>query len=427
MQEKVISVFKSRWSDSFWKNNTIFFAGSLTIAALNYLFYPILGRIMDVSHFGEVQALFGIITIFGMALAGFKIVAVNITVNDHKNGQQVIHQFERFLLIAVAILGLLISIASPFIRDFFGFESTLPFFALAANLLISVPLSFRMSFLQGRSDFSSLSISGIIAAISKLLFAVLLVVWGGKTFGAIVGLGLAQAVALAYTMHAAKKSGFSGSIFARSSLKELRLIRPHVTYLSYVSVALLLVTVMYGTDVMVAKRYFDPETAGLYAGISTVAKIIFFATASFSAVLLASVGQSFSEKHNYMILRKSLILVLAGGGLILLCFTLAPHLVTTILLGQRYETYAHLLPMLGAVLYLVAIANLFVNYYLALRRYTITYIVLTGGLLTFVLTFFNHDSVRSIIENYLAGAVLMILLIVGWAKFRNHKSDTSAP
>lgn len=405
----------------------MFLVGSLLIAALNYLFYPILGRIMDVSHFGEVQALFGMITIFGMAMAGFKIVAVNITVNDPENGQQVIRQFERFLLIAVAILGLLISIISPLARDFFGFESALPFVALSVNLLITVPLSFRMSFLQGRRDFKSLSASGVIAAVSKIVFAVLLVIWGGKTFGAIVGLGLAQAIALTYTVYAARRLGLSGSIFARSSLREMSIIRPHVKYLVYVSVALLLVTVMYGTDVMVAKRYFDPETAGLYAGISTVAKIIFFATASFSAVLLASVGQSFSARHNYMIMRKSLVLVLAGGGAILLLFALAPQLVTTALLGQRYETYSHLLPLLGVVLYLVAIVNLFVNYYLALRRYAITYIVLAGSLLTFGMIYFNHDSVRSIIDNFLAGSVLMVLLIVVWATFRKREPKMEKP
>lgn len=378
---------------------------------------------MDVSHFGEVQALFGMITIFGMAIAGFKIVAVNITVNDPENGQQVIRQFERLLLIAVAIIGLLISITSPLARDFFGFESTLPFVALAVNLLITVPLSFRMSYLQGRRNFKALSVSGIVASVAKIIFAVVLVLWGGKTFGAIVGLGLAQVVALVYTVYAAQRSGMSGGIISGSPIKEIRIIRPHIKYLAYVSVALLLVTLMYGTDVMVAKRYFDPDTAGLYAGISTVAKIIFFATASFSAVLLASVGQTFSDRHNYMIMRKSLVLVLAGGGAMLLLFTLAPQLVTTTLLGQRYQTYSYLLPMLGAVLYLVAIVNLFVNYYLALRRYAITYIVLAGSLVTFVLMLLSHETVRSVIENYLVGSILMIVLILSWAKFRKPESD----
>lgn len=424
MKEKVTSTFKTRWNDAFWRNNTIFLIGSLAISFFNYLYHPVLGRIMDVSHFGEVQALVGIFGIFGMALAGFKIVAVNITVNDPKNGKRVIHQFERLVLVLTVMLGIIISILSPLIRVFFGFESALPFVALAAALVIGVPLAFRMSFLQGRSNFKSLSISGIVGAVFKLVFSAALVSVGTKTFGAIVGIALSQVVALMYVISAAKRSGFSGNTFRHSSLKELAVIRPHVKFLIYVSVALLLVTAMYSTDVMIAKRYFDPETAGLYAGISTIAKIIFFATASFSGVLLASVGQTFSANHNKMIMRKSLVLVTLGGGILLLFFTLTPQFITTLLLGHRYDAYAHLLPLLGTVVYLITIVNLFVNYFLALRHYAVTYFVLIGSLLTLALTLLNHESVRAIIQNYLAGALLMLLLVVGWALFRNHNSTT---
>ena len=40
---------------SFLKHNAIFFFGSIAVGALNYAYYPVVGRLMDPSTFGELQ------------------------------------------------------------------------------------------------------------------------------------------------------------------------------------------------------------------------------------------------------------------------------------------------------------------------------------------------------------------------------------
>jgi O-antigen/teichoic acid export membrane protein len=37
------------------RHNLIFFVGTLAIAVFNYLYYPIVGRLVTVSDFGEIQ------------------------------------------------------------------------------------------------------------------------------------------------------------------------------------------------------------------------------------------------------------------------------------------------------------------------------------------------------------------------------------
>jgi O-antigen/teichoic acid export membrane protein len=44
-------------SSDFLRQNAILFVGSLAVSVLNYAYYPVLGRLLKVEEFGEVQVL----------------------------------------------------------------------------------------------------------------------------------------------------------------------------------------------------------------------------------------------------------------------------------------------------------------------------------------------------------------------------------
>jgi O-antigen/teichoic acid export membrane protein len=50
----------------FLRHNTIYFLGSFASAILNYLYYPVLGRFMDIVHFGETQVLISLFMQFSI-------------------------------------------------------------------------------------------------------------------------------------------------------------------------------------------------------------------------------------------------------------------------------------------------------------------------------------------------------------------------
>jgi len=49
----------------------------MVVAFLNYIFHPLLGRLMDPASFGDIQALFSLITQAGILFGAFSVVAVN--------------------------------------------------------------------------------------------------------------------------------------------------------------------------------------------------------------------------------------------------------------------------------------------------------------------------------------------------------------
>lgn len=397
--------------DSFWRNNAIFLAGSLLVAFLNYLYYPVLGRLLDVRDFGEVQALLSILNLIGILLAAFQIVIINIAANNKKGGAETIQHFERAALLLMMGFFALITVFAGALQQFFNFNSFVPFIVLGVILVVSVLTAFRSAYIQGKSNFVGLSVGSGIAALGKLIFSALLVLLGLRTFGAIGGMLVAQLLALIYMARVANKMGFTSVNKEKFILPDVNVLKPELKYLVSVMAVFFTVTLLYTADILVVKRYFDPEIAGQYAGISAIAKIIFFATTSFAGVLLASVGKSYSSAHNKQVSRRSLALVATVGSVALLIFYLVPELIIRIMIGERYLAYAHLLPTLGLVVFLVSLVNLCFYYFLALRQYIIVPIAITGGLTTLLLTAVRHDTLEVVIQNFLVGNILILVLI----------------
>jgi O-antigen/teichoic acid export membrane protein len=149
---RIIELIKT---SPFLRHNATFLVGSLGVAALNYLFYPILGRLMAPDDFGEVQTLTSLFTQAAIFLTILTYVTVHITVNvlDEEKRNQTLLGLERIAMIAgYLVLG--IALASvKYLQAFLNFKESWPFIALIVALAISIPLAFRMAFLRGQKQF----------------------------------------------------------------------------------------------------------------------------------------------------------------------------------------------------------------------------------------------------------------------------------
>jgi O-antigen/teichoic acid export membrane protein len=181
---------------------------------------------------------------------------------------------------------------------------------------------------------------------------------------------------------------------------------------------------MYSVDIIAVKHYFDAHSAGLYAGIAAVARIIFFLTASITLVMMPSIRSHGKPRDNQAMLGKSFILLSSIGGAALLVFCLAPHFVIGHLMGKTYEAYAKLLPRLSLAVFLISVLNLFVNYHLALRRYTIALIAAVGMAVTVACLYLSHATLTAVVNSLLSGSTAMFLALGTWIgamSLRQHK------
>lgn len=400
---------------NFLRMNAVFFVGSLAVAFLNYLYYPIVGRLLPTVAFGEVQTLISLymqVTIFMTVLT---LVSLNVVVNETNKdtANRILTELEKLALyIGTALLVLVAVLAVP-LSQAFKFDSPWPFVVMALVFMIGIPSAFGMAYLRGKQDFVGTSIAGVVGSTAKIVFAVVLVMAGMQTLGAVTGLLLAQLVMLGYIAWKARKLGFARTVGDGWKLDSV-VLRPYLPYGLFVLCLSLITTLLFSVDVVVVKYLFSPEVAGQYAGIATVARIIFFLTASISAVLMSSVGIHKPMHDNWRVLLRSLAMTAAIGGVATIIFGLFPVQIIHILMGDRYDAYASLLPPLSLALFVISLANLLAAYNMALRSYYSAVAAIIGLAATGGALLAWHDTPRQVVYSFLFGSVVMFAAFMLW-------------
>lgn len=407
-----MKLFETIKKNSFLKHNAIFFLGSVAVGILNYAYYPVLGRLMDPARFGEIQVLVSLFLQFTIFLNVLSLVTVTITVNygDKAKAHRMIFELEKLASYLALVLLALSIVGGEFIRQQLHFDSMLPFIALALAMLVSIPLTFRSAYARGQKRFGIASMSQLIGAAVKILFSAGLVALGLGVTGAMGGIVVAQFVAFLYAARYAARVGFARpSDTNYGTLPDLQLVLPELKFAGIVFGGLLAITMLMSIDIIVVKYYFDAHTAGLYAGIATVARILFFLATPIAQVLMPLVKTNQPARQNRQLFLKSLLLTALVCGVVLLACVLMPERIIQTLMGVEYITYASLLPPLTLAIFIISIVNLVFMYFLALRRKMIMVVGIIGLVVCVGLMLAWHDNLHAIVQSMLLGSIFTLV------------------
>ena len=123
--------------------------------------------------------------------------------------------------------------------------------------------------------------------------------------------------------------------------------------------ASILLAVSINLDIILVKHYFPAEEAGLYAAVSTIGKIILYATGPIVSVMFPMISEQTAKKEkHYKIFLLSLTMTLVGALIILGIYVIAPGKVISILYGGTYASLYYLLPQVGVAVLFYALINL---------------------------------------------------------------------
>ena len=411
--------------NTFFKNFLIYFSGSMVVSVINYAFYPIIGRLLSVQEFGEMQVLIALVTQVGLLLAALATVITHTTASaeDESIARKTITELRSVVLLLAIPLLLLGLLTIPFLQEYLHYDATLPFIALFASVFVSVLATFNNATLQGQKRFKQISFMAILQALSKLIIAVVLIYVGLGVLGGILGVFLAGVISYIYTTQYVKKwhiikfkniTAFKNAII--KLLPELR-----YGFLSFITLASM--AILFTVDIIAVKHYFDAHTAGVYAGISTIAKIAYFALTPMSAVLLPSVAGEKGSRTHIVKTAATVLLSMSAVGLTIVYF--AHELITSILFGERFVGMSYLLPSITLAMALLAILYNIVMYGLALRAKVLGYALPLGALLVLTLNFFQHSTLDDIIYNLIISTSIIIGMLVIVYLWGRHNSRNS--
>src|SRR3989344_9269976 len=231
----------------------------------NFIFQFSMVRMLSVSDYGILAALFSIIYFLGVFTESIQTIITKYTAKEENKGKlkNILKKSFKKAYFVSSILFLVYLLASIPLSSLLKIDyPLLAFNGLMIFITFFVPIN--RGILQGRKRFFPLGVNMIAESTIKLILAVVLAFIGWKVYGAMLGviLGVSIAFALSFfnirdIIRAKEEKAKTDDIYGYS--------KP--TFL-----ILLTVFIFYGIDIIIAKIFFPAEIAGSYAIASILAK-----------------------------------------------------------------------------------------------------------------------------------------------------------
>ncbi|MFA7244305.1 MAG: oligosaccharide flippase family protein [Patescibacteria group bacterium] len=400
------------------KSSSIVFIGTLIASLFSYLFNMMMGRLLGPTEYGEMTALMSLQTI--IAVASGAILTISMRYSGELFNERYFDALKKLflfltkylLLIGVGIFLVCLLFLKP-IANFFSINSLMPISIVLSGVIFSLLIVINKGYFQGLQKFRSLASINILEMALRLGLGLALVMAGLKLNGAVSAIVLATIIAYSISFLPIKrmfnKIKFHDGHSFKFDKKEI------ISYTWPTLIASLFLVASLNIDIILVKHYFDPQSAGLYAAISTVAKIILYVTAPIASVMFPMVSERKvkGDKH-YQIFLFSIIITLIGAFAVLAIYMIMPGKVVSILYGPDYVSAYTLLPEVGLFVLFYSMVNLMANYYMVIKNFfflILYFIVLVAQI---VMVSYWHPSILAVIRTFILMNGVLFALLMGY-------------
>jgi len=379
----------------YLSGGSLLLIATVVVNICNLAFNAYLGRALTFEQFGIITL---INTMWYIAL--IPINALSITVNhriafltSNNYTNESLHFLQRTnksnLFISLFISVCFIA-AIPFIDSFFQIHNYLISFLFTPMITLGVITAINKGFLQGIFNFKSVAVIIIMEALSKLIFAWLLVdakmnAWAfiSLPVSACAAFFLSLYFTSAQTKLPVKNSTytFPGKFFSAAVITG-------ISSIAFLSV-----------DVILAKHFLSPTDAGKYAFLSLIGKMIYFFGTLPSLLMITFVSRDLGINRNpnktfYKLFSLALILTIVGF------IGIGPlgKIFIPVLFGEKTTAILPYLPLYAAAIMFFTLSSSFITFYLAKQRYHFPVVAIFMALVMSIGISFFHNGINQIIH-----------------------------
>ena len=410
-------------NNPLFTGSMVMIIGSNLVNFLNYLYHLIIGRMLGPSDYGELAAIISLIGLLGIIPAplGTSIIKYISSAKNNTESANMISWLKIKYFQGSFIFFVIVLVISPVMSSFLKIHNISYFILIAVSFLFSLQSGLNRSILQGLLKFKEMVITVLAENSTKLILSIGFVYLGFKVGGAIFALVVAALlgwyVTKQYLRHSkTRKPNFTPDI------KSMLMFTIPVFIQNFAT------TSLYSSDVILVKHFFSSHDAGIYAALSTLGKIIFFAAGPIGAVMFPLVSKRSAKGENYKrVFMFSLAATVFLSGAILLVYLLFPSLAIQLLYGSLFLEASGLLLWFGIFMAFFTLASLIINYTLSLGRTRVVIFPAIAAVFQVVLIWFFHDSLFSVvlISIFVSALLLVALLIYSIYSNNGHKVNFS--
>jgi O-antigen/teichoic acid export membrane protein len=385
--------------------------GGLTANLFNFFFNIYMSRSLPVSEYGLLASIISLIGMPGVAITAIVPIVVSFAGEYFANKEidkvrGLYIKLTKFILIISAIFFVSFLLITPEIKSFFHIKSSQILILTDITIVVCFIGVINTAFIQAKMKFTYLAIMNVFGTFIKLISAFLFVKLGLSAFGGVISVFLAMI------------APYLISFFPLKFIFNKKVKIPHIENKKLFAFGIPSVLIFLGlnsiisTDIILVKHFFTPESAGVYAGLSLVGRIIFFISAPIAGVMFPIVVQKFNKKEKYTnTFFLSLLLVLLPAIALTVFYTLFPNFAILFFLKNAHYLQAKsLLPYFALFITFYSLLNIISNFYLSIKKTQIAYPIIAGAILQIILICLFHQSYSEIIG--ISGGITLLLLIV---------------
>lgn len=406
------TIFKRMTSHSLAKDSVIVMTGSMGANVGSYLYHLVMGRLLGPTGYGELSSLLSIFYIFTVPLNVGAIVLVKF-ISSMKAKNQIGQVQTLFMKVTKACcIGCLtifpiMLVTSPYISAFLHIESTLLFILVYVIFVFSLLTVIAGSALQGYQKFLWVSILGAGSILVKLVLSIPAVTWG--VYGVLLAtVGSTIVVYFLYFFPLRFIFQTKASPITFTAQEAMRYTVPTLLIIFGM-------TSLYSTDMILVRHFLPAYEAGLYASLTVLGKIIFYASSAISIVIFPVLSERTAkgEKGTKLIVIALATVTTVSAGITLLYFVFPEFIIRTFF-GSSYIQGAPLLGLFGVFLVLYSIGNMLTTICMALSKLTIWFVpVVCAGIQIIGISLY-HSSVISVIWVNIASCLLLVVSLLGY-------------
>jgi O-antigen/teichoic acid export membrane protein len=420
----------SKSKDPLVFGSAIFFLANIGSSFFGYLFQLLAGRLLAPIHYGELVSLFAFLAFLTIPQAIINPAVVK-RVSEAKAKRDFTHVSELFgsLAFVYGILG--VFIFGFFVLFNFAIGSYLRildnstllafYIFLALGFVCGLPILF----LQGLTRFKGVAFVTSVSNLFKLIFGIGALVLYRGVWSMLYGLSLGGLLVFAIGFITLKKN-----LIFKDILRIRLVVLWHL--LKYAFPASLIVapiTLLVGADMVFAKHILDPYTAGVFAGISIIGKIIFFAVATFATIIFPLISEKSHKKENSLpIFKKTLFIYLILLSSAIAIYNLFPESINSLLFGGKYKDVAKYLGIYSIYISILSLVNLFATFYMAIPKFSYGIILIVGFIGYFFLANFYAKNILQLIYSGIVvlGAIIVATVVYHQYVFIRNSSGVQA-
>lgn len=387
-----------------FKHSTVVLIGSMGANVAGWLYHVFVGRILGTEGYGELAALLSLFYILNVPSSVITTILVKFFSVLKASGAQgqakrLIRTTTTKILIVEAIGMVLLLIFSRSIASFLNIEShwyVVWLYLIFATFIVSVV---NGSAIQGFQLFTASSVLTTVGMTLRLVFGALFAYFGvgwtliSNIFSNCISFGL---------------SFIPLRFMAYVKEQPLTINRKEALNFSIPAfITTLGITLLFSQDVLLVKHYFTSHEAGIYASLSVLGKVLFYATGAVSFVLFPVVSErnASGKGHARLVTVGLMIIGLVCIGLTAFYF-IAPGIVLNAF-GKAFFGAAQYMGPFAIFMSFFSLASILIQTLLALDKMKVWIITAGCAFLQTILIVFYHNTISQVIGVNIAVSIIL--------------------